>query len=68
MHHKNHNHFDNRPENLQVMSASEHSRHHSRYYQHTQRRILLQIERDAADPADIFWSMLAKIDLSEIAR
>ena len=28
VHHVNHNHFDNRPENLGRMTASEHSRHH----------------------------------------
>lgn len=28
LHHKNGNHFDNRPENLQLMTASEHSAHH----------------------------------------
>ena len=28
IHHDNHNHFDNRPDNLVMMSADEHSRHH----------------------------------------
>ena len=28
VHHKNHNHYDNRPENLEQMSIAEHSRHH----------------------------------------
>ncbi len=28
VHHKNHNHRDNRPENLQVMTQAEHIRHH----------------------------------------
>lgn len=28
IHHKNHIHFDNRPENLETMTASEHSSHH----------------------------------------
>jgi tRNA-splicing ligase RtcB (3'-phosphate/5'-hydroxy nucleic acid ligase) len=30
VHHKNHVHFDNRPDNLEVLEAGEHSRHHRR--------------------------------------
>jgi tRNA-splicing ligase RtcB len=31
VHHKNHVHFDNRPENLELLEAGEHSRHHRRH-------------------------------------
>lgn len=58
VHHKNHVHFDNRPENLELLEAGEHSRHHRRSGHSLdnaspefQQRRLAGIRRSNADPA-----------------
>ena len=72
VHHIDGNCTNNSLENLEVMTVSEHSSLHGKASARKQkleaRRLLEKIEREAADPIDIFWSRLAKIDLSEIVR
>jgi len=58
VHHKNHIHFDNRPENLELLEAGEHSRHHRRTGHSLdnaspefQERRRAGIRRSNADPA-----------------
>ena len=71
VHHVNGDWRDNRPENLEVMQVGEHSRLHGEETARKTKVANMHFEFDfagrLADPQDILWSHLLKLDLSEIA-
>lgn len=64
VHHANHDHSDNRVDNLIVLTPSEHAKHHARYNRYQRYRLDFQIARDSVNPSEILWFQLSKLDLS----
>lgn len=71
VHHKNGNWADNRPENLEVLSASAHGKVHGRAsgarVKYAAHRLAFKAARIENDPTQIYLWGLRGLDLSEIA-
>jgi hypothetical protein len=66
VHHKNENPWDNRLENLEVMSMGEHLRLHARMRKVAWAHKAFLQEMQGNTPHDIFWTALGKLDLTEL--
>ena len=71
VHHKNFKEYDDRPENLQVMSRSEHTRLHIKAHFARERwlyhKFIHQLQYESQHMVGVDWGRLREIDLTGIA-